>query len=103
MAASESRSAEVVHMVQGVVHRLVQGANGLREPWCRVVQGIAHVYTRKHAPKTRRRKNHLSRIYRPCTTLHHMHHQALVRLSVVQGALTYPTPPCTKEKKEVRR
>lgn len=87
MADSELRTPRMVHMVQGLVQGLVQGPNGVRTPWCRVVQGFAYVYTRERENSTARDiEVSLSCVYTPCTTLHTMHHSILARLSVVQGA-----------------
>lgn len=87
MADSELRTPRMVHMVQGLVQGLVQGPNGVRTPWCRVVQGFAYVYTRERENSTARdTKISLSCVYTPCTTLHTLHHSVLARLSVVQGA-----------------
>lgn len=87
MADSDFRTPRMVHMVQGVVQGVVQGQNGLRAPWCRVVQGIAYVYTRERKTRaTRETEISLSCVYTPCTTLHTLHHSALTRVSVVQGA-----------------
>lgn len=91
MADSDVRPLDMVQGVQGgagygagcgiAIKRLVRA----------MVQGGAGSRVRVHASDEnaadpRQIKNTLTRIYTPCTTLHTLHHQGLVRVSLVQGA-----------------
>lgn len=91
MADSDVRPRAMVQGVQGGAGYGAGCEIASKRLALAMVQGGAGYRVRVHASDEnatihRQRKNTLTRIYTPCTTLHTLHHQGLVRVSLVQGA-----------------